>query len=135
MDKLDIQKLIDERDQLTKKINEYLLEETKQDILKNKVYVGKCLKRVIGDKVYYYKIIQIDESNKYRMYTLYFTNFNNCYSKLVTQELCGIDSIGWFCNSMPPELKLCKEIELYDEISKDEFDTAFLKWIQNIKNI
>ena len=44
MDKLDIQKLIDERDQLTKKINEYLLEETKQDIalykkkLKNKEY-------------------------------------------------------------------------------------------------
>ena len=24
---------------------------------------------------------------------------------------------------------------LYDEISKDEFDTAFLKWIQNINNI
>lgn len=69
------------------------------------------------------------------MYTLYFTNFNNYYSKLVTQELCGIDSIGWFCNSMSPELKLCKEIELYDEISKDEFDTAFLKWIQNINNI
>ena len=34
---------------------------------------------------------------------------------------------------MSPELKLCKEIKLYNEISKDEFDTIFLKWIQNIK--
>lgn len=135
MDKLDIQKLIGERDQLTKKINEYLLEENKQNVLKNKIYIGKCFKRMINNNMYYYKIIQIDESNQYQMYTLYFTNINNCYSKLMTQYLCGIDIISWLSTILSGDFHQCKEIDLYDEISKEEFDAAFLKWTQNIKNI
>lgn len=135
MDDVDIKLLEAKRNEITKQIDDYYKKEAKEKIEQNKFYIGCCLKRIIDNKIYYYKIIDIDLRNEYRMYVFYFTEFSTDYSKIISQDLCSINSIGFFTNTLNDELKPCKELDLYDEISKEEYEEALNKWIQNIYKI
>lgn len=135
MDKVDIKSLEHMRNEIIEKIDEYYRNEAREKIEQNKFYIGCCLKRTFHDKVVYYKIIQVDSKNQFSLYTFYFTDINNDYSKISTQELCGISKIKFFANTLNGELKPCKEIDLYDEISKQEYEDTLNKWIQNIYKI
>lgn len=135
MDKVDIKKLEAERNEIIEKIDAYYRKEANKKIEQNKFYIGCCLKRTFNDKVVYYKILQVNSKNQFSLYAFYFTDINNNYSNLSTQDLCGIVTIGFFANTLDNNLKPCKELDLYDEISKEEYEDALNKWIQNIYKI
>ena len=84
----------------------------------------------------YYKILNVEEDNQYRMQTLVFVlpidtlASNNMYEET---SLLDIQSIGWFCNSMTNYSQHKREIDLYTEISNEEYIDAYKTWESNIK--
>lgn len=139
-EEIDIISLTKQRDDLTRKINKYYELQVEKEISKNSNYIGKVFKKKLDDNVTgYYKIIDVDNTNQFRMNTLVFTlpaiqfkcspyNFNEL-------TIMDIDSIGWFCNTLDDYAKPTREIDLYTEISNNEYLEAFNTWNDIIKNI
>lgn len=139
IDELDIKALEKQRDELNKQIHEYYNEQTKRDIANNAGYIGKTFKKLISKETMgYYKILDVEENNQYRMKTLVFClpvkpfMSKNSYEET---SLLDIESIGWFCNSMSSFGLPKREIELYTEISTEEYLEAFNNWLEKIKEI
>ena len=102
-------------------------------------FIGKVYKRPITEEIIgYYKLLDIDINNQYRMKTLVFglpiKPFMNKNSYEET-SLLSIKSIGWFCNSITDFSQHKREIDLYTEISNEEYNEAFEIWLKNIKGI
>lgn len=136
---IDIEKLKKQRDDLDKQINDYYKKQTEQDIANNYGYIGKTFKRAIAeDTIGYYKILSVEEDNQYRMKTLVFVlpidtlASNNMYEET---SLLDIQSIGWFCNSMTNYNRHKREIDLYTEISNEEYLEAYDKWLKSVMRI
>lgn len=136
---VDIEYLKKQRDDLDKQINDYYKKQTKKDIANNMGYIGKTFKRLIDkDVMSYYKILGVEEDNQYRMQTLVFslplkpTASKNMYKET---SLLDIESIGWFCNSMTKYTQYRREIDLYTEISNEEYLEAYDEWLKSVMRI
>lgn len=136
---VDIEYLKKQRDELDKQINDYYKKQTKKDIANNMGYIGKTFKRAIAeDTLGYYKILSVEEDNQYRMKTLVFVlpidtlASNNMYEET---SLLDIQSIGWFCNTLSKNGRYVPEIDLYTEITNEEYNKAFNDWIKQIKEM
>lgn len=134
-----IESIKKQRDELNKIIHEYYKEQTKKDISNNYGYIGKTFKRAIAeDTLGYYKILSVEEDNQYRMKTLVFVlpidtlASNNMYEET---SLLDIQSIGWFCNSMTNYSQHKREIDLYTEISNEEYLEAYDEWLKSVMRI
>lgn len=136
---IDIETLKKQRDDLDKQINNYYKEQTKNEIIKNNGFIGKTFKRLITKEIMgYYKILDVEKDNRYRMKTLVFSlPIKPFMSKNSYEEtsLLDIESIGWFCNSMSDFGQYKREIDSYTEISNDEYKEAFNKWLEKIGDI
>lgn len=139
INEIDIETLKKQRDELNKQINDYYKEQTKNEIIKNNGFIGKTFKRLITKEIMgYYKILDVEEDNRYRMKTLVFSlPIKSVMSKNSYEEtsLLDIESIGWFCNSMSDFGQYKREIDSYIEISNDEYKVAFNKWLEKIGDI
>ena len=136
---VDIEYLKKQRDDLDKQINDYYKKQTEKDIANNMGYVGKTFKRLINKEIMgYYKILGVEEDNQYRMQTLVFSlpikpiACKNVYNET---SLLDIKSIGWFCNSMSDYGLHNREIDLYTEISNEEYLEAYNNWLNSIRRI
>lgn len=136
---VDIEHLKKQRDDLDKQINDYYKKQTKKDIANNMGYIGKTFKRLIDkDVMSYYKILGVEEDNQYRMQTLVFSlPLKPIASKNMYEEtsLLDIESIGWFCNSMTKYTQHTREIDLYTEISNEEYLEAYNNWLKSVMRI
>lgn len=151
---MNIEELEKQRDELDKQIKEYYKNKEIDNIERNKSYIGKTYYRELPNgEIRYYKILQIDPTNEYRMYTLSFRfpNINTgygcmikgeMYSMMNEHDLLEIENIGWFCNDLTKVVdsyskfqKISKHIELYTEISEKEFEKAFNLFLKEITKI
>lgn len=136
---VDIEYLKKQRDDLDKQINDYYKKQTKKDIANNMGYIGKTFKRLTDkDVMSYYKILGVEEDNQYRMQTLVFSlPLKPIASKNMYEEtsLLDIESIGWFCNSMTNYSQHKREIDLYTEISNEEYLEAYDNWLKSVMRI
>lgn len=134
---IDIENLKKQRDDLDRQINEYYKKQIEKDIANNTGYIGKTFKRPIDKETMgYYKILNVEEDNQYRMQTLVFSlpikaiGGKNIYEET---SLIDIKSIGWFCSSMLNRESYDREIDSYTEISNEEYIDAYKTWESNIK--
>ena len=138
-DEVDIKYLEKQRDELNEQINKYYCEQTKKDIANNAEYIGKTFKRAINEEtIAYYKILNVEENNQYRMNTLVFNlPIKSFRSKNACEEtsLLNIESIGWFCNLITDCGQRKREIDLYTEISNEEYLKAYDNWLNSIRRI
>lgn len=136
---VDIEYLKKQRDDLDKQIYDYYKKQTKKDIANNMGYIGKTFKRLIDkDVTSYYKILGVEEDNQYRMQTLVFSLPLKPIANKNTYEetsLLDIESIGWFCNSMTDYSQHKREIDLYTEISNEEYLEAYDDWLKLVMRI
>lgn len=141
LENIDIKALEKQRDELNSKINEYYKKETEKIIEDNAGYIGKTFIRNFKDDIIgYYKIIDVDKNNHYRMMTLTFTlpivGFSSWHKPFNEDSIMSIESIGWFCNNLSNDYGIpSREIDLYTEISNDEFEKAFNTWLIKIKEV
>ena len=136
INEIDIETLKKQRDELNKQINDYYKEQTKNEIIKNNGFIGKTFKRLITKEIMgYYKILDVEEDNQYRMKTLVFSlPVKPFMSKNLYDEtsLLDIESIGWFCNSMSNCERHKQEIDSYTEITNEEYLEAYNTWLKTI---
>ena len=136
---IDIEKLKKQRSELDKQINDYYKKQTEKEIANNNGYIGKTFKRFFDkETTMYYKILSVEENNQYRMKTLVFSlPVKPFMSKNTYDETSLIDivSIGWFCNSMSDFGQHKREIDLYTEISNEEYLEAYDNWLNSIMRI
>jgi len=138
-DEVDIKILEKQRDELNEQINKYYCEQTKKDIANNIEYIGKTFKRLINEEtIAYYKILNVEENNPYKMNTLVFNlPIKSFKSKNMYEEIFSLhtESIGWFCNLMDNSGQRKREIDLYTEISNEEYLKTYNRWIEMIGEI
>ena len=96
-------------------------------------------KQLSDNVVEFYKIIDIEKDNSYRMNTLVFTLPPDNPNKISIDSFTGkgllnIESIGWFCDTINNQ-QFIREIDLYTEISNEEYEQAFNLWLEKIKGI
>lgn len=136
---IDIENLKKQRNELDKQINDYYKKQTEKEIANNNYYVGKTFKRFFDKEIImYYKILSVEENNQYRMKTLVFSlPVKPFMSKNTYDETSLIDivSIGWFCNSLSKYGQSKREIDLYTEISNEEYLEAYDNWLKSITEI
>ena len=137
---VDIEYLKKQRDDLDKQINDYYKKQTKKEIANNHGFIGKVYKRPISKEIMgYYKILDVEENNQYRMKTLVFslpvTPFAISKNEYEETSLLDIKSIGWFCNSMLDYSRHKREIDSYTEISSEEYMVAFNEWNKTVRNM
>lgn len=141
---IDIDSLKNQRDELNKQIDNYYKEQTKNEQTKNEItknndFIGKTFKRLITKEIMeYYKILDVEEDNQYRMKTLSFSlPIKSIISKNSYEEtsLFNIKTIDWFSNSMSDFEQHKQEMDSYIQISKDEYRAAFNKRLEQIRDI
>ena len=136
---IDIENLKKQRNDLNEQINNYYKKQVEKDIANNMGYIGKTFKRPITKEIMgYYKILDVEEDNQYRMRTLVFSlPVAQFASKNMYEEtsLLDIESIGWFCNSMSNYGLYNREIDSYTEISNDEYLEAYDEWLKVVMRI
>lgn len=136
---IDIENLKKQRNDLNEQINNYYKKQVEKDISNNMGYIGKTFKRPITKEIMgYYKILDVEEDNQYRMKTLVFSlPVKQFASKNMYEEtsLLDIESIGWFCNSMSNYGLYNREIDSYTEISNDEYLGAYDEWLKVVMRI
>lgn len=133
VENVDINKLRQQRDELTAKIKRYEDNELKKRIETNKFFIGKCyVDRQMSGECTYCKIVDLNETNKHEMKCISFVY------PIVDKENIDLmyDSFPLFNRTYDQKNGIFVQyIETLTEITLDEFNEALNNWYEYIKTI
>ena len=57
------------------------------------------------------------------------------YSGLSSEDMCGFTFLNFFKETKDKNGDICKELDDYNQISNEEYDDAFIRWVNYINKV